>query len=656
MVGNRNSDHGRRLALRVSLILLLVLPLVAGPTLLPAGLGPFDVDRRSVALAFAASETATWTSEPVAGRATVAGLTWEDSAPEAAWIRTRVDGAWGAWLPVELDDEHVPDPGTREAEGARRASPPVIVEGSDSVQFKVRSAAAPSDLRAEIIETRDDRPGILRRSEVRSPAAEAATSAPPIIGRDVWGGDDCLARKGAEAPHYVDRVQVMFVHHTASSNDYSEAKAPGIVRSICEYHVYSNGWDDIGYNFLVDKYGNVYEGRAGGITAGVQGAHTGGFNSYSTGTAFIGTHGTMEPSSPAQKAFVKLAAWKLDLHHVDPTASSVLTSFGSSRYSSGTVVRMDNISGHRDASSTSCPGWACYLLLDGFRSDVRSTGGPKIFGGLPTPEPVRGNRIDGYEPTTFTWTLSHPAAWTFELLGAEGNVLVRRTGSGDAGTFSWDGSIDGENVPIGDYRVRITGGTVDGKTPRPVDHTFTVGQGLPPFIDDDNSVHEKDIVWIAGEGITKGCNPPLNDLYCPDDIVKRKQMAAFLVRGLGLSGTSADGVFSDVPSGSTFAADINKLATAGITRGCGGDRFCPDASVSREQMAAFIVRALGLSETSEAGRFRDVDPSSRFASDINKLATAGITKGCNPPANDRFCPGNDVTRAQMASFLTRALK
>ena len=169
-----------------------------------------------------------------------------------------------------------------------------------------------------------------------------------------------------------------------------------------------------------------------------------------------------------------------------------------------------------------------------------------------------------------------------------------------------------------------------------------------------NATHAVAIDWIAEEGITKGCNPPLNSRFCPKDEVTRAQMAAFLVRTLKLSDASGGG-FRDVTSGSTFEQDIDRLATAGITRGCNpptDDRFCPDRSVTRAEMAAFLVRALDLKATS-GETFQDVPSGSTFAQDIDRLATAGITRGCNPPANDRFCPDSPVTREQMATFIYR---
>lgn len=175
------------------------------------------------------------------------------------------------------------------------------------------------------------------------------------------------------------------------------------------------------------------------------------------------------------------------------------------------------------------------------------------------------------------------------------------------------------------------------------------------FGDDDGSVHEADIEAIAAEGITRGCNPPQNDRFCPDDPVTRGQMAAFLVRALDLPGSSDDRFEDD--DGSVFEAEIQALAAAGVTRGCNppqNDRFCPDSFVTRGQMAAFLVRALGYDDPGTRDYFTD-DANSVFQGDIQRLRTADVTRGCNPPQNDLFCPDDLVTRGQMASFLTRAL-
>lgn len=169
---------------------------------------------------------------------------------------------------------------------------------------------------------------------------------------------------------------------------------------------------------------------------------------------------------------------------------------------------------------------------------------------------------------------------------------------------------------------------------------------VAPFTDVLASPFLGDIKWLYVSRITRGCTATL---FCPGSVVNRGQMAAFLSRGLDLPLTSND--YFDDDDGTAFEHDINRLAAAGITGGCAPRRFCPSSSVAREQMASFLARALGLPQTS-ADYFTD-DEASRHEADINRLAAAGITGGC---AQSRFCPAAQVTRAQMAAFLHRALE
>jgi hypothetical protein len=167
-------------------------------------------------------------------------------------------------------------------------------------------------------------------------------------------------------------VQAALVHHTVSANDYTAAEVPSIILSICRYHRNSNGWNDIGYNFLVDKFGTIWEGRAGGIDQPIVGAQAQGYNSHTTGIADIGTHQDV-PASPAElDAFARLIRWKLPLHGAPTQGTVTLISGGGSdnRYKSGTAVTLDRISGHRDGDSTSCPGDALYAQLPDLRARV----------------------------------------------------------------------------------------------------------------------------------------------------------------------------------------------------------------------------------------------------------------------------------------------
>jgi VCBS repeat-containing protein len=233
--------------------------------------------------------------------------------------------------------------------------------------------------------------------------------------------------------------------------------------------------------------------------------------------------------------------------------------------------------------------------------------------------------------------------------------------SGGAGTrsYSWQAKRDGLVVQsagtpnftfssgyAGAYSINLTVADASGTAAASQDFKLMGDVAASPFV--------ADIIWLADEGITQGCNPPQNDMFCPNDRVTRGQMAAFLVRFLGLSDIDSGIVFDDI-AGSVFESNILKLATAEITRGCNppvNDRFCPNDYVTRGQMAAFLVRALGLTDNGGGDLFVD-DDGSVFEANIDRLATAGITRGCNA-AGDEFCPNSFVTRGQMAAFLRRA--
>ncbi|MFI0967350.1 peptidoglycan recognition protein [Streptomyces sp. NPDC021080] len=183
---------------------------------------------------------------------------------------------------------------------------------------------------------------------------------PAIVTRRGWGADEDLRERGFL---YTKTVKAAFVHHTASGNKYSCSQAPSIIRSIYRYHVVSSGWRDIGYNFLVDKCGTIYEGRAGGVTKAVMGAHTRGFNTNSMGIAVIGSFGATKPTDAALKAIARLTAWKLGLYGANPRGKTYLKSAGGNLYRKGKNVRLNVISGHRDGFATECPGRLLYGKL-----------------------------------------------------------------------------------------------------------------------------------------------------------------------------------------------------------------------------------------------------------------------------------------------------
>lgn len=258
-------------------------------------------------------------------------------------------------------------------------------------------------------------------------------------------------------------------------------------------------------------------------------------------------------------------------------------------------------------------------------------------------------------------SLNFRASWTFNYTPAqvaakvgldtvESIAVTERNTSGSARTVEFTGVKNGAAT-----MVSLSSATVKSRFGL-YSIYFDVAFGdVPPFSDIAGSVHYDAIVFIAEAGITAGCNPPANTNFCPAGEVTRGQMAAFLVRALDLTDDGGKDWFDD-DDGSTFEADINKLAASGITFGCNDDHtdYCPGDTVTRAQMAAFLVRSFGYTDVGQGDWFSD-DDASIFEADIDRLRAAEVTLGCNPPDNTNYCPDDPVRRDQMASFLARAL-
>jgi uncharacterized protein with LGFP repeats len=198
-------------------------------------------------------------------------------------------------------------------------------------------------------------------AEVASPG-----QAPNIISRAQWGADESM-RRGA--PLYDNGIKAGIVHHTATSNDYSPEDSAGIVRSIYAYHTRTLGWGDIAYNALVDKYGQVFEGRFGGITRSVEGSHTGGFNQNTWAVSMIGNFDEMPPPLPQLRSVGLVLGWRLAMDGVDPKGSVSLASEGGpyTRFPQGVAPTLPNIFAHRDVGDTACPGSLGYGAMNQIR-------------------------------------------------------------------------------------------------------------------------------------------------------------------------------------------------------------------------------------------------------------------------------------------------
>lgn len=359
------------------------------------------------------------------------GLTWPVDADVdtlAAQVRTRADGQWSEWVDLEPSDDGA-DAGTADAESAvRGGSEPIWVGQADAVQarFAATEAGGPAGLEVVLVDPERDggassegptvseapsaeaspsqtvepaaagrsvsgnSPSRATASSRVSTAREATTplpaavARPTIITRAQWGADESLryVNAGCGTPEYASSLVGAAIHHTATSNAYGSVdEAKAALRSIYAYHVRSRGWCDIGYNFLVDKWGNVYEGRHGGVDQPVIGVHAGGFNTGTVGISMLGDYSAVTPPAATVEAVSRVVAWRLEANHRDPTeVMSYYTRGGeNSKVPAGATVALHRVFPHRDVAYTACPGQSGYEKLTGIRSRARELIGAALF-------------------------------------------------------------------------------------------------------------------------------------------------------------------------------------------------------------------------------------------------------------------------------------
>ena len=341
------------------------------------------------------------------------GLHWQGTG--SVDFRTRsAAGKWSKWQPAAPEAEDLPDG----AQGPWRLGNPYWVGASDRIAYRLHGRV--TRLRAYFIQSSEERVPLRRVS---------MTGSPPLISRAGWGANEAIRRA---APLYAPSIQLAVVHHTAGSNSYTASQSAAIVRGIEVYHVKGNGWNDIGYNFLVDKYGQVFEGRYGGVDKNVIGAHAEGFNTGSVGVALIGTYQSAAPTAAEKTALVNLLAWRLDLAHVDPLSTLTYTSGGNARFHAGTPVFLRAVSGHRDTGFTTCPGSVLYAQLGALARQAATTGLPKLY--APTVQGQLGGLV------RFQGRLSTTLPWTVTVSDSTGAVVDSGTGTSSVVDWTWDAS------------------------------------------------------------------------------------------------------------------------------------------------------------------------------------------------------------------------
>jgi len=343
------------------------------------------------------------------------GIHWQ--GPGRLELRILTRSGWTRWQPVREDEGDAPDASSREARAMRgwRLGAPVWVGRGEGIE--VRPIGRVTRARA---------------LTVRSPVSKvpfrstAAAGMPRIVPRSDWQADESIVRA---KPLYADTLRMAYVHHTAGTNSYTALQAPAVVRAIELYHVKGNGWNDIGYNALVDRFGTVYEGRAGGVDRNVIGAHAKGFNTGSFGIAVMGDFRTVDPPKAAVDALVRTLAWRLDLGHVDPLSTFNGISSGNERFKPGIPVFLRAISGHRDTGLTTCPGQRLYDLIPAIAKRVAALGLPKLYAPAAAADESGGTR--------FTARLSSVLPWIVTVIDASGAELGRGEGTGAAVDWTW---------------------------------------------------------------------------------------------------------------------------------------------------------------------------------------------------------------------------
>ncbi|MCT9003466.1 peptidoglycan recognition protein family protein [Streptomyces rhizosphaerihabitans] len=298
---------------------------------------------------------------------------------------------------------------------------------------------------------------------------------PPIVSRADWGADESIS---PEAPEYNADVKAVFVHHTDGANDYSCADSPSIIRSIYAYHVQVSGWKDIGYNFLVDKCGTVFEGRKGGVDLPVFGAHTYGWNRESAGIAVLGDYTTTSATNATLASVARLAAWKLGQYGADPAGTTQVTAgadqhnYFNTNFTAGGKYTFQRISGHRDGYNTQCPGGLLYDQLPTIRTWASG--------------PVQGLKVSSVDGAglsgstyytkggiTVRWTATTPASLIskFELL-VDGKSVATTSGTATSA---------GATLALGSHTVAVRAVHQSGRTATTAALTVVAETTAPTF-------------------------------------------------------------------------------------------------------------------------------------------------------------------------------
>lgn len=381
-------------------------------------------------------------------------------------VRVREGEGWSPWQPLTITD-HGPDPDSAEAQGIRFGTDPLLTDTADGIQVRIDTPGGKEPQGTEV--TLIDNPVVENDAELPPPpdgsaiapvsVARASTAAamPPIITRAEWGADESL-RRGS--PQYSPTIKAAFVHHTASRSDYTPEEAAKQVRNLYTYFTRGKRYSDMAYNFLVDRFGRLYEGRAGGLDQAVVGGHTAGFNNNTFAISAIGNFQKAALPADQMAAVVdsisSLTAWKLAMNHRDPNGTIPLvsdSSSGTSRFRPGQTADALVIGGHGDIGSTACPGQHLEAQIPAIRAATTAKMGPGMVNPTANPAAWAGG------PMSITATTNAPIAWSMSISNACGTVVRNLSGQQEAAgplQIDWDQRDDsGNQVPPGAYTISM---------------------------------------------------------------------------------------------------------------------------------------------------------------------------------------------------------
>lgn len=514
---------------------------------------------------------------------------------------------------------------------------------------------------------------------------------PAFIERARWGANENAPSVDCVTPAYATRLDRFVVHHTAGTNSYLAADSPGIIRAIQRYHVDGRGWCDIGYNVLVDKYGQVFEGRRGGIEKLVVGVHASGHNTGTVGVSVLGNYSLVAPTEEAMNALVHVIGWKSYIHGLDPAASSM---------KDGTLF--PNVIGHRDVAATACPGaiWNRLGEIASRAGVVMRDYQPSFSSLTQTPGPLfrGGSRVSAFVPTVADVSVTIRNGST--LLSAVQRKTVRgllvhawngRIGDTDAfvnpGSYSMELSGRSSTGKVFTASTTVTVGYPAGMSPMSIPHTIQ----LPAIsTGDTNTLALANLALpddVTGLVLRACASKPVGLTLAPTDGAATVVVdPSTLPGGCGLvlvpigpaqslkatrtAGSDAVSIqligdlrashpvmpFSDVHASQAFTESIQWIYSAGITTGNPDGTYRPVTPISRSAMAAFLYRLAGWPKFVPPARqtFIDVEPSHPFYLEVEWLAHEGISTGTSLGLGRYlFKPTDPVSRQAMAAFLFR---